>query len=222
MGAREAGDKAGGHSSMSDETNGRDAVPDRDVPASAPTAEADASAGGRPDAHPDAHPDAYPDPGEDPNRGVGRVFLVVVDESPEMDVALRFACRRARHTGGRVALLHVIEPSEFQSWLSVGELMRDEARQKAEELLQRLAGKVMENVGRMPILYLREGGRRDQLFELIENEPDISILVLAAHTGKSGPGPLVAAITGKYVGRLRIPVTIVPDSLAVEEIDSLS
>ena len=108
---------------------------------------------------------ARPDPGEDPNRGAGRVFLVVVDESPEMDVALRFACRRARHTGGRVALLYVTEPSEFQNWLTVGELMRDEARHQGEQVLQRLAGKVNEWVGRMPVLYLREGNRRDELFE---------------------------------------------------------
>jgi nucleotide-binding universal stress UspA family protein len=166
--------------------------------------------------------DERPDPEEDPRRGAGRVFLVVVDESPEMEVALRFACRRARHTGGRVALLHVIEPSEFQNWLTVGELMREEARQKAEQLLQRLAGTVNELVGRMPILFLREGQRRDQLFQLIEEEPDISILVLGASTGKGGPGPLVSALTGKYLGRLRLPITIVPDSLAAEEIDSLS
>ena len=40
-----------------------------------------------------------------------RVFLVVVDNTAEMRVALRFACRRARHTSGRVALLHVVEPN---------------------------------------------------------------------------------------------------------------
>lgn len=163
-----------------------------------------------------------PDPAENPNRGAGRVFLVVVDESPEMDLALRFACRRARHTGGRVALLYVTEPSEFQNWLTVGDLMRDEARHKGEQVLQRLAGKVNEWVGRMPILHLREGSRRDQLFQLIEDEPDISILVLGAATGKGGPGPLVAALTGKHIGRLRVPVTIVPDNLASDEVDSLS
>ena len=35
----------------------------------------------------------------------GRVFLVVVDNSPELGVALRYACVRAKKTGGRVALL---------------------------------------------------------------------------------------------------------------------
>ncbi|CCG42445.1 universal stress protein [Magnetospirillum molischianum] len=42
-----------------------------------------------------------------------RVFLVVVDDTPEQPAALRYASRRARSTGGRVALLRVIEPTEF-------------------------------------------------------------------------------------------------------------
>ena len=54
-----------------------------------------------------------------------RVFLVVVDDSQEMQLALFYACLRARRTGGRVALLQVLEPSEFQHWMSVGDLMRD-------------------------------------------------------------------------------------------------
>ena len=37
-----------------------------------------------------------------------RVFLVVVDETEEMRNALRYACRRAQHTQGKVALLLVI------------------------------------------------------------------------------------------------------------------
>ena len=64
-----------------------------------------------------------------------RVFLVVVDESEEMQNALRFACRRARNTQGRVALLYVIEPAEFQHWLGVERVMQDEARQQAEQTL---------------------------------------------------------------------------------------
>jgi hypothetical protein len=35
-----------------------------------------------------------------PGKASGRVFLVVVDETEEMRVALRFAALRARSTGG--------------------------------------------------------------------------------------------------------------------------
>ncbi|MEE8505191.1 MAG: universal stress protein [Kiloniellales bacterium] len=157
-----------------------------------------------------------------PKDSSDRVFLVVVDETEEMKVALRFACRRARHTGGRVALLFVIEPAEFQHWMAVEDLMREEARSEGEQLLQRLAAQVNELVGSIPILYVREGKVRDELFKLIEEEPRISILVLGANPGSRGPGPLVSALTGKMIGTLRVPVTVVPGNLGEDEIDLIS
>jgi len=167
---------------------------------------------------------ASPEGSEDvaAKRRVNRVFLVVVDETEEMRVALRFAALRARSTGGKVAMLYVVEPSDFQHWMSVGDLMREEARTEAEQVLQRLAAEVSELAGSLPVLYVREGDRRDQLLALLDEEPDISILVLGASTGKRGPGPLVSAMTGKFLGRLHIPVTIVPDSMTVEEIDAVT
>ncbi len=157
-----------------------------------------------------------------PKDSSDRVFLVVVDETEEMNVALRFACRRARHTGGRVALLYVIEPAEFQHWMAVEDLMREEARSEGEQLLQKLAAQVNDLVGSIPILYVREGKVRDELFKLLEEEPRVSILVLGANPGSRGPGPLVSALTGKMIGKLRIPVTVVPGNLSDDEIDMIS
>jgi len=151
-----------------------------------------------------------------------RVFLVVVDDTEEMKVALRFACGRARHTGGRVALLYVLEPNDFQHFMAVGDLMREEARSEAEKLLQRQAAMVQEWAGTMPILFLREGSRHESLMDLIEEEPSISILVLGASTGQGGPGPLVSALTGKLMGKLRIPITVVPGNLSDADVDSIA
>lgn len=151
-----------------------------------------------------------------------RVFLVVVDDTAEMRVALRFACRRARHTDGRVALLYVIEPSEYRHFMGVGDLMREEARTEAEILMHKLASQVQEMSGAVPIVYLREGSRRDELLKLIHEEPSISILVLGANTEASGPGPLVSALTGKFLNRLRVPLTIVPGNLDDAGVDAIS
>jgi nucleotide-binding universal stress UspA family protein len=151
-----------------------------------------------------------------------RVFLVVVDETAEHHLALQYAARRAAHTGGRVALLNVIEPAEFQHWISVEELAREERRDAAEQLMQRLCEQFAPIAGSMPIVYIREGRAQDELLALINEEPDISILVLAAGTGAAGPGPLVSFLTGKPAARLRIPITIVPGGLTVEQIDALS
>ncbi len=151
-----------------------------------------------------------------------RVFLVVVDETPELKVALRYACIRAKKTGGRVALLYVMEPGEFQQWMGVNELMREEARLGAEQLLQKIAADVQKESGAMPVLYVREGERRDELLKLIDEEPGVSILVLGAATGSKGPGPLVSALTSKFVGRMRVPVTIVPGNLSLEEVEQIA
>ncbi|MGE5546621.1 MAG: universal stress protein [Solirubrobacterales bacterium] len=151
-----------------------------------------------------------------------RVFLVVVDETEEMQAALRYACARARQTGGKVALLRVIEPAEFQHFATIGNLMRAEARQDAEELLQRVAAEVNECSGQLPVLYVREGSVRDELLRLIDEEPTISVLVLAADPGAGGPGPLISALTGKFLSRLRIPLTIVPGNLPDEDLAAIT
>jgi nucleotide-binding universal stress UspA family protein len=151
-----------------------------------------------------------------------RVFLVVVDESEELKVALRYAARRAQHTGGRVALLYVIEPTELQHWGAVEDLMKEERREEAEALLQKLAAEVTQIAGTMPIIYIREGRRRDELLAMIDEEKSISVLVLAASAGSEGPGPLISALTGKLASKLRIPVTIVPGTLTEAQIDALA
>ncbi len=151
-----------------------------------------------------------------------RVFLVVVDQSEEMRVALRFAARRAMRTGGRVALLLVQEPAEFQHWVAVGDLMREEAREEAEGLMQRLSAEVKEWSGNFPVVHMREGDARVELEKLLDEEPSISILVLATSTESGAPGPLISHLVGKGSGSLRVPVTIVPGSLTDEEIIAIT
>jgi nucleotide-binding universal stress UspA family protein len=147
---------------------------------------------------------------------------VVVDESEEMRVALLYASRRAKSTGGRVALLNVIEPTNLQHWMAVETLMREEQREAAEALLQKLSAQVVEMSGALPILFIREGDRRDELLALLAEEPSISILVLAAGVGPDGPGPLTSSLTGKMISRLRVPMTIVPGNLTEAQIEALT
>ena len=139
-----------------------------------------------------------------------RVFLVVVDDSPEREVALRFACLRARKGGGRVALLRVLEPVGFAFWAGVGAQMEVERREEAERLLAGLAAEVREITGTYPILLVREGEPREALLAQVEEDPRISVLVLASAAASTGPGPLIAALTGRHAGRLLVPMTIVP------------
>lgn len=151
-----------------------------------------------------------------------RVFLVVVDDSAERRVALRYACLRVKKSGGRVALLRVLEPAGLTEWAGVGAMMAEEKRQEAEEMLSGLAAEVREITGGLPIIIIREGEPREELLSLIAEDPRISILVLAAATGGSGPGPLISALTGRQAQRLTVPMTIVPGTLSDEELERVT
>jgi nucleotide-binding universal stress UspA family protein len=172
---------------------------------------------------PNPHLEKQDDTGEKPASQESRTFLCVVDDSEELHQALRFACLRAKRTGGRVALLYVIEPAEFQHWMAVGNLMAEERREEAEEMIQVVSSVVQKLSGAMPVIYIREGKLTEQLMELIENEGGISVLVIGASTGagSEGPGRLVSYVM-KRIGKLPIPVTIVPGGLSDAEIDAIS
>ncbi|RYG96187.1 MAG: universal stress protein, partial [Alphaproteobacteria bacterium] len=71
----------------------------------------------------------------DIERDYKRKFLVVVDDSKETDRALAFAAHRVKRTGGTVVLLTVIETSDFTQFLGVEDVMRAEARDNAERLI---------------------------------------------------------------------------------------
>ena len=151
-----------------------------------------------------------------------RVFLVVVDDSEEREVALKYACLRARNGGGRVALLRVIELEGMIEWAGVGAMMAEERREEAEKLLSGLGAQVQEITGGLPILLIREGDPRDELLALLEEDPRISILILASAPSNSGPGPLITALTGRYASRVRVPMTIVPGGLEDKELERVT
>ncbi len=152
-----------------------------------------------------------------------RNFLVVVDDTPECRLALRWATRRAGRLGdGGVVLLRVTPPPDFQHWMGVAELMREEAREEAEQLLASLAGESLRENGLTPQFVIREGDVIEQVQNVINEDPSIRILVLGASNEAGGPGPLVKTFAGDRSGSLRVPVTVVPGTLSQEQVDMLS
>ena len=149
-------------------------------------------------------------------------FMVVIDDSPECDRALYFASRRALRIGAAVLMLRVIETRDRnQQWLGVADIMRAEAHEEANAVLDRHAARSSSITGVMPQRVIREGDKAQEVLNLIEDDEDIAILVLAAATGKEGPGPLVSSLA-KTAGDFPIPVAIVPGHLSDEELDALS
>ncbi len=158
-----------------------------------------------------------------PEHVPGRVkYLVCVDGSPQSRVALRFACLRARNVGGRVTLLSVNEPAEFQHWMAVEDVMQEERREEAEHLLQDLAAEVNEWAGVMPEFSVREGRIGDEILAAIESDPAISFLVVAASPPGEKHGKLISWLAGELAGRLHIPLVIVPGNLTDAELEELT
>lgn len=149
-------------------------------------------------------------------------FLVIVDDTPESDRAIYFASRRAARTGAKVIMLRVIEPLDrHQQWLGVADIMRQEAEEAANASLDTAAARAHAAAGIKPERTIREGEKAEEILELIEEDEDIAILVLAAGVGKEGPGPLVSSLS-KTAATFPIPVAIVPGHLSDEELDALS
>ena len=158
--------------------------------------------------------------------GHKRKFLVVVDETPECESALAFAASRAQRTQGQLALLYVIEPGvDFQHWLGVEDIAREEGHNKARAVF-RLFGRKLKAMGFEDIVpeeIVREGLKADEITKLIEEDDDIAVLVLGASKDPSGPGPLVSTLAGgRHAGSFPVPITVVPGCLGIEEILALA
>ena len=147
-----------------------------------------------------------------------RKFLVLLDDSPEMLNAIRYAAIRAAKTGGGVEMLAVIDNEDFQHFLGVADVMRAEAREKIEAHFQIFKDRMEKREGLTPTLAIREGDKIEAVLAHIRSDPQISVLVLGSGTEKGGPGELVTALTGRRIAEMRVPITIVPGTMTKEEI----
>ncbi len=150
-----------------------------------------------------------------------RKFLVVLDDSRECLNAIRFAALRAKHTGGGVIILSVIPPEEFQHWIGVGDLMREEARERIEAHFQVFAKWMRDKHAIQPELVIREGKPVDEILGQIRDDPQIGVLVLGAGSDRSGPGPLVTQLS-RNSGALPVPITIVPGTMDKARMESIA
>ena len=150
-----------------------------------------------------------------------RVYLVIMDETEEALVALRFAARRAAKTGGSVNLLALVEPQPFVAFAGVQATIEEEARARAETLVTAAAGNIVSASGQMPHIEVRVGECVKVIREYLAENPEVAALVLGA-AKEGGPGPLVTYFAGTGVGHLPCPLYVIPGSLADEELDRLS
>lgn len=153
-----------------------------------------------------------------------RYILVIADGSEEMNIALEYACARSKKTNRKIIIATFIEPLDVLTTQGVSEIMKNEAREEAEKLLQNAATIVKNSTGSMPILHTREGEVISELKKLIKEEKNINVLVLAANSNEKekNPGPIINALVTKEISSLLIPVMIVPGNFSKEYITQIT
>ncbi|MBJ26679.1 MAG: universal stress protein [Rhodospirillaceae bacterium] len=149
-------------------------------------------------------------------------FLVGVSNDDHSRTASRFAALRASRSGGRVALLHVVEPPEFQHWAAVFDLMREETFEKANLLLEDISKEVISLTKVKPSLFVREGPIGEEVIAQIEEDKSINLLVVGAAPPAQGKGKLISWLASQLAGNLKIPLVIVPGDLTDEQLKELT
>ncbi|GAA6181725.1 MULTISPECIES: universal stress protein [unclassified Shimia] len=150
-----------------------------------------------------------------------RKFLVVLDDSRECLNAMRFAAMRAARTGGGVKILSVIPPEEFNHWIGVSDLMREEARERIEVHYEVFAKWMRDRQNVDPELKIREGEPVSEILAEIQEDAEIGVLVLGADNDRKGPGPLVSQLS-RNSGSLPVPMTVVPGDLTKEQLEAVT
>lgn len=145
-------------------------------------------------------------------------FLVIADDTPEFKIVLRLAALRAARVGGMLVMLRIIPPAEFQHWVSVRDIMEEEAMEESREMMNIFAAEAKRLTGLDCEKIIRKGEPGDVITKYIAEDKDIHLLVLGANV-EGDPGPLVKAFREELLNVLHMPVLVVPGNMTDGEID---
>lgn len=148
------------------------------------------------------------------------VYLVVIDDSPESRVAMRFAVQRAAHVEAVVKLVSVVGPTEFLHFGRLQSEMAAQARAEAAALLEDLAGEAEALAGCKPEIVVLEGDPAAAILGHVRADPSIRALVLG--TATRGPSALVSFFAGEAAASLPCILMLVPGGLEPGRIASLA
>ena len=155
-----------------------------------------------------------------PEDCAGGLYWIIVDGTSEKELALRYAAHRAKANNGHVALIYIMPISTFQHWGVVQDRIKDEERKKVEDAMYSAADLVHSLGGGLCSMHIAQGDRVEGIVAMLNDNPASKMFILASSEGKR-PGPLVKYFTSKGIGRMRVPLVIIPQGLEAEDIDYL-
>src|SRR3954454_2397796 len=102
-----------------------------------------------------------------------RTYLVVIDDSAEARVALRFAARRAAKTGGNIEVLGIVEPQDFVQFGGVQAAIEEEQRLRIEGVVSASIGEILDESGLEANIILRSGEAVRTVREYLEGRDEV-------------------------------------------------
>ncbi|MFM7630440.1 MAG: hypothetical protein ACKO43_01350, partial [Alphaproteobacteria bacterium] len=104
-------------------------------------------------------------------------ILCLIQDTPAMIHALEYAERLARFEEQDLGLLYTLETTGFNHWYAVEDLMREEQKHEALDALNKWSHHAKDQMGRDPILYIKDGPPLKALQSLLDAEHKVTHLV---------------------------------------------
>ena len=140
-----------------------------------------------------------------------RNLLVCVDDSEEFMEAVNFACNNAEKDKMGLILLHVIEEENFRHWKGVENIMKQEQKDKAKEVLNKYINYVKENFKLEVKSHIKSGEKLEVLLDVIGNKKfSVKYLILGLAMDKAENNRIISSLTGSMRKKLTLPIIIVP------------
>ena len=153
---------------------------------------------------------------------MSRKFLAVSDETEECLSALIFAGMRAKAVGAGLVILRCARSPGLGGWIGLDKDISQDAIDAARVKATQHADAVEERTGVMAELVVVDDEPIDAIRKLVEGDTTIKVLILAAGTGRMGPGPLVSRLAkGKPIANRPIAVTVIPGDLNDKQLDEI-
>ena len=151
-----------------------------------------------------------------------RTYLVVIDDSAEARVALRFAARRAAKTNGRIEVLGIVEPQDFVQFGGVQAAIEEEQRLRIEGVVSSAVGEILDESGVEANIIVRQGEPVKAVREYIGEREEVARAGARRGAERTTRDRWSTNFTGTDAGRLPCPVMIIPGSLSDERLEQLS
>jgi hypothetical protein len=153
---------------------------------------------------------------------MSRKFLAVSDETEECLSALIFAGMRAKAVGAGLVILRCARVPGLGGWIGLDKDISQDAVDAARVKATQHADAVEARTGVAAELVVVDDEPIDAIRKLVERDVAIKVLILAAGSGRLGPGPLVSRLAkGKPIASRPIAVTVIPGDLTDRQLDEI-